>query len=376
MSPVSDDEIRSDAQVPLLASKPVTSSSWRRHVTGHNGLVLLLIVAKVMAAVASRVSQKIMLVPMKPFAYFVANLMALVYVVVYGLLLAAAYMLGRVTKDGVWSDHCLGIPKAKLILLGACDTVGSVLIAISASQLGGPFIVILGQAILPASMAVSYLLLGTTYSTVQGLAVGLVVAGVAVATALGPPTAGAHPPLFCLLMAASTIPYAISFTLKEQVFRERPGLHVLVVNFFSSVFQLCFAVMCLPVVSLPQFGGVPPTVLPAYVRLATRCVLGADSLELLAPAELDGVDTLMWTQCHYMPGPLLVYIVTNITMNILVLTVVKHAGAVLNFVLSTVATTLQYFAFVLDWPLLPRAKLAAANYVGFGCAVAGLVLYR
>ena len=30
--------------------------------------------------------------------------------------------------------------------------------------------------------------------------------------------------------------------------------------------------------------------------------------------------------CHHMPGPILVYICTNVTMNILVLVVVKHAG--------------------------------------------------
>ena len=52
------------------------------------------------------------------------------------------------------------------------------------------------------------------------------------------------------------------------------------------------------------------------------------------------------------------------------------AGNVLNFVVGAVSTTLQYFAFVLDWPLLPRSQLSPANYVGFMVAMLGLGLYR
>jgi hypothetical protein len=36
-------------------------------------------------------------------------------------------------------------------------------------------------------------------------------------------------------------------------------------------------------------------------------------------------------------------------------------GAVLNFVVGTVATTLQYFAFVIDWPLLPHTELSTGD---------------
>jgi hypothetical protein len=342
-------------------------------LTASNVFLTSLILFKVAAVVANRVSQRILLVPMLPFAFFVSNLLALAWTCLYGSILIIGSLSGCLLR--LWGPSCLGIRKWPLLWIGGWDFIGTMLTTVAVSRLPGPQIVLLGQVVLPMSMATSHVLLGSTFSLYQMAAVGIVISGVVVTTAA---SAGSSSSLFfCLLYAGGMLPYAIASTLKERLFRAHPDLPVVAVNFLTSVFQIAWSLAWLPVAAVPGLGGVPLAALPAFVAGALRCIAGQDHIPLHAPLETpDGTAVTDWTGCGAMPLPFLVYLTLNVTMNVLVLTVVKYGGAVLNFVVGTVATTLQYFAFAVDWPLLPRARLTAAHCGGFACALTGLVLYR
>lgn len=55
---------------------------------------------------------------------------------------------------------------------------------------------------------------------------------------------------------ASVLPSAVSFVVKELVFRKQPGLSVFAVSFYGSMFELLFTISFLPLSAIPDFGHV------------------------------------------------------------------------------------------------------------------------
>jgi len=113
------------------------------------------------------------------------------------------------------------------------------------------------------TMVASYFILKSTYSLKQIGAACLVLAGVGVA--LVPTIQDQHADsvdpaslqvFSALLYLASVAPSAVSFVVKELVFRREPGLNVFIVSFWGSLSELCFTILLLPLSAVPDFGHV------------------------------------------------------------------------------------------------------------------------
>jgi len=318
-----------------------------------------------------------MLVPMQGYGYFISNFAALCYVVVYFPMLFAAYFMGKVTTKGIFSDECLGVKQKKLVILGLSDSLGNILGLVSASYIPGNMIPIIAQCVIPLTMVCSFFLLKSRYSLWQVAYAIVVIEGVGISLIpqfgkiSSPSASGEFPVMFYVaIYILGLIPNAISFTVKEMIFKEHKDLNIFVVNSFSSLWQLVFTVLFLPIVSIPGFS--PDTKsfseLPNFVVVAFNCFIGNTLDEKRA----------LKNSCHPMPWPAVIYMAFNIGQNIFMLIVVKYGSAVLNFVTGAVALVGQHFAFTIQWvSFLPPDSIAMPwDLVGLYATLVGMVGYR
>jgi len=342
-----------------------------------NVILFGVLVTRILFSICNRVAYKIMLVPMQGYGYFISNFAAMCYVVVYFPMLFTAYFMGKVTTKGILSDECLGVKQKKLVILGISDSLGNILGLVSASYIPGNVIPIIAQCVIPFTMICSYFLLKSRYNLWQVVYAIIVIEGVAIALVpqfgniSKPSASGEFPVLFYVaIYIVGLIPNAISFTVKEMIFTEQKDLNIFVVNSFSSLWQLLFTVLFLPIVSIPGFS--PDTKsfseLPNFVRVAANCFIG----NTLDP------NRAALNSCTPMPWPAVVYMCFNIGQNIFMLIVVKYGSAVLNFVTGAVALVGQHFAFSVQWVhfLKPDQIAMPWDIIGLYATLVGMVGYR
>jgi len=260
--------------------------------------------------------------------------------------------------------------------LGISDSLGNILGLVSASYIPGNIIPIIAQCVIPFTIITSYFLLKTRYNLWQIVYATVVVEGVAISLIpqfanISQPTHGEFSVIFYVsIYIIGLIPNAISFTVKEMIFIEQPNLNIFVVNSFSSLWQLLFTILFLPIVSIPGFS--PDTKsfsqLPDFIRTASSCFVGITLDQSRDPSN----------HCDPMPWPAVIYMAFNIGQNIFMLMVVKYGSAVLNFVTGAVALVGQHFAFSIQWVsfLLPNSIAMPWDLIGLYATLVGMIGYR
>mmetsp|Transcript_24536 Transcript_24536/g.44495 ORF Transcript_24536/g.44495 Transcript_24536/m.44495 type:complete len:407 (-) Transcript_24536:169-1389(-) len=338
-----------------------------------------LILSRIVVSVGSRVAYKAMLGPSAPFTYLLGVWASLLYCLFYGVILILAMMFGA--SGPLW-PRTRGMPTSKFIVMGAGDSLACSLGLMSGAWLSGPLIVILGQFIVPLVMMTSWFTVGEKYTKAQILSTITIMFGIGM-VAIPSYTASPMHQLYTGLAIIGLVTSAVSFGAKEQILSQHHEVSILVVNFYGSVWQLVFSFLLLPLVSLPQLGGLPMEVLPDYVRLGWQCLSGSvGEIELLQPQwlEVDGAAVQMgaWSQCADATQPILIYCALSLLFSLVMLLLMKRVSAEVNFIAGTTALTLQYFAFARDWPMLPsvRVELSRVDYTGIATVVLGLLLYR
>lgn len=344
----------------------VDSAAVGRWITT-NAPVAVLLVATIAFGTINRVIYKIQLVPMGNYPMFLGWLLSVAYCVIYWGILYIRAWLGFITPEQY--DYK---KKYKFVLMGLGDAVGYVFGIFAARRVSGYLLVLLPQSMVPMTMVLTYFYLKQRYTWLQVLGVVLLIGGVVVSlipsirSAAHSSDTSAESSILTLVWAfvyiLSCLPNAISFTLKEDVFKDVPTMDIFMVNSMDSIWQLIFELLLFPLVCIPGFGGIPWNDLPAYMTDGAYCYLG--------------MNPTLTDDCRGMPWLNILYVVINLSWNISLLLLLKKGGAVLMFIASSVSMPLANLAFAISWPLLPALPLTWENGVSLVVVLAGLVIYR
>ncbi|XP_022951312.1 protein CLT2, chloroplastic [Cucurbita moschata] len=325
-------------------------------------IIVVTSVLTVLLATANRVLHKLALVPLKEYPFFLAQFTTFGYVIVYFSLL---YLRRRAN---IVTDEMISLPKSRFMVVGFLEALGIAAGMASAASLPGPVIPILSQTFLVWQLVFSVILLGRRYSLNQIAGCVIITAGVAVAVGSGS-NAGQMlsgvPPLWPALMVASSAFQAGASIMKEFIFIDAAtrlggkSLDIFVVNSFGSGFQALFVLLFLPFLS--NMKGIPVAKLPSYLMHGAGCFLNVG-------AERPG--------CGGAPLLPLLYVVTNLSFNITLLSLVKKSSAVISSLVVMLSVPVSIYILSLPLPYLPQgATLSPLFLTGSLMLVLGLALY-
>ncbi|GER47811.1 CRT (chloroquine-resistance transporter)-liketransporter 2 [Striga asiatica] len=314
-------------------------------------------------AVSTRVLQKLALVPMKEYPFFLAQFNSFTYVAVYFTVLCLRY------RTGITTDEMLALPKSPFIAIGFLESISLLSAMYAGAILPGPAIPLLYQTFLVWQLIFSSCFLGRRYSLNQILGCFLVAAGVIVAVTSGGNNGqmlSGIGPLWPMVMIASSAFQAGASIVKESVFvgartrlKGKP-LDVFIVSSFGSGFQALFILLLLPILS--NLKGIPISELPSYFKSGVGCFLNI------------GTNT---TGCDGAPLLPLLYIMSNLLFNISILNLLKASNAIVASLASRASVPIAILVLSLPLPYLPRGvNLSPSFLVGSMILMAGLVLYN
>ncbi|CAA0809105.1 CRT (chloroquine-resistance transporter)-like transporter 2 [Striga hermonthica] len=255
-----------------------TSSADGHPPSNHDADKKLAVVAwsatTLLLAVSTRVLQKLALVPMKEYPFFLAQFNSFTYVAVYFTVLCLRY------RAGITTDEMLALPKSPFIAIGFLESISLLSAMYAGAILPGPAIPLLYQTFLVWQLIFSSCFLGRRYSLNQIFGCFLVAAGVVVAVTSGGNNGqmlSGIGPLWPMVMIASSAFQAGASIVKESVFigartrlKGKP-LDVFIVSSFGSGFQALFILLLLPILS--NLKGIPISELPSYYKSGVGCFL-------------------------------------------------------------------------------------------------------
>ena len=155
--------------------------------------------------------------------------------------------------------------------MASLDAIAGFLAGMGAVWTAGAMQSLLNQSLIPCTMLMSYLILGTQSSSIQimGAIVILIGATVVLSPSLIAITIGSssdkqedqamfHHHLFvvigALVYAGSNLPYAISFAYKEIGFKDLNN-HVIHLTQWVSIYQMIFGFILMPLQAIPGLGS-------------------------------------------------------------------------------------------------------------------------
>lgn len=162
--------------------------------------------------------------------------------------------------------------------------------------------------------------------------------------------------MFSMVAALSTLPSAISFAIKEKIFRayrlshqnespvehQEPQLDVFIVNAHIAIVQLIATPLAIPINCV--LGQTHGQTLGTYIRNGILCFRG------VTPSSDVGCEA--WGCCRHAPTAYVAYIIVNVFFNVILLMLLRTASALWGFMCLKAVLPLSVFLFLLPWPLL------------------------
>jgi hypothetical protein len=264
----------------------------------------------------------------------------------------------------------LAFPRTKLAALGVFDTIYNLLSTWPVPAIGGPVSNVLSQSVVPLNLALSISVLRTRFTRLHYIGALMAVYGVLVRmipSLSGEAEAGGNATgisyvFWVLVMIASQIPAALSNVYKEVALKGAERLDVWYTNAVISTWQLGFGLVVLPLAALPfSPDHVDLSKLPQYAADATTCFMGGSLGPEYHCADEATSGVVLFA----------VFLVFNITYNLLSLAVMQEGSSALFVVAS--AVRLPLVDILLLWPWL--AGVATATFTIFdGFALVALLL--
>jgi len=370
---ITDNLSKKNTSPPFPSAAPPTETS--KSNKGHIVALVAAISAVMFFGICNRLLYKMALKPLGDYVFFLAQLQTFGYCFVYFGTLAVRY------KAGLVSNEMLQVPRkmaGTFVAIGFVEAMSSLLSFISASQLPGVVLPLLGQTVLFWQVLFAITILRKRLGLSQIIGVTLVVSGVGLAawpstaTAAAPNILDHVNPIYALIFAVSMAFPAIDTILKENVFRQwrekwssgksgRADLDVFILNSFGSVAQAAFIFALLPAITAVRGMAIPD--LPSYLSAGWQCVRG-----ITPPCGAD---------CTGAPLIPILYVVFNLAFNVAVLQVIKQAGNVAMSLTMSAIVPATLFAFTLPLPYLDPAPPLGPNFLlGATVLMLGLGAYN
>ncbi|XP_064992895.1 protein CLT1, chloroplastic-like [Musa acuminata AAA Group] len=324
--------------------------------------VLAAAAVTVVLGTGNRVLQKLALVPLKEYPFFLAQFTTFGYLVVYFSILCIRYHTGIVT------DEMLSLPKTPFLAVGLLEALAAASGMAAGAVLSGASIPVLSQTFLVWQLLFSVIFLKRRYRFNQILGCLLVMVGVVITVTSGSvagmslKNAGIF---WSLLMITSFLFQAADTILKEMIFLDAAkklkggSVDLFVVNSFGSAFQALFICILMPFLS--KLWGIHFSQLPSYIRDGTACFLNIGSLS---------------KGCEGAPILPVLFVIVNMAFNISLLHLLKISSAVVSCLASTFAVPLAIYAFTLPLPYIGAASSLPTGFIaGAAVLVSGLLLY-
>ncbi|CAE7405095.1 crtp2 [Symbiodinium sp. CCMP2592] len=353
--------LETQLQRPL---REVDSQKWLAPLLTQYGFA----VGVVLTGCGNNIVKQIATRPLTHYTYILSLADAVAYLPVYGAILLTFLASGIVPGNQITFMWCRPGQRFPYFLLmvaaGFASAAADVVGMICTPYVTGPLHSLLSNCTSVYVALLSILLLRQRYSLLQVAALLFVLAAVIIGilpsfAKQDPTVSNQTNPFFALLLALSCIGNALSFILKEFLFKRydgwlmeeygqtsEKGLNIFVLNTHEAIAQLPFTLILVPL--NVAFGQTNGQSLVEYLKEATDCVFqstpdvcGSES----SHAEWAGKLTLM-------------YVVFNLCMNVTTLMAVKYGSALGTFVAlkAIFPVSMVLFAYV-QWPLLGKTDI-------------------
>lgn len=214
--------------------------------------------------------------------------------------------------------------------IAGLDTLAMLCSSLAAPVVAGHIQTLLNQANLPTTMLFSFLILAARYIWPQYVGALFIVGGAlfaAIPSVNDNTTHGGRETKAwgVIVYSLSMIPLSLSNILREYLFRGRKQLDIFYLMAWVSVFQFLFGFLCMPLLTIPAFGGTKFEDMPDQIILGWNCFIGNKVSDL---------------DCHEGVVPaafLLGYVILNFVVTILRLLLIKKASAVILQVTNAIA---------------------------------------
>ncbi|CBJ27236.1 conserved unknown protein [Ectocarpus siliculosus] len=326
--------------------------------------LLLSFTAMVFVSLANKVFQKLETIPMYNYPNFLNLFTTFVYIP-----FSFAYIIPMMRYGDTITPEQTSVPKRVFAVMGALDGVSGIMQIFASTYLGGSLIILLTQAAIPISMVTSKRLTGARYSVSQYTGATVVAAGIVIAIgpslAVGSSSGGGQELVWSMVLVASCLPMALSSVYKEMALGESE-LDPIYLNGWVAVFQF---LVCIPLAVPAALAGDPaisPLELPKNLWDGWMCYLGYNSVMIGEHPDNCWPDSPLYVT---------LYLMVNITYNILITLILKYGGANVLFLAMTICVPLGNVIFAL--PFVPgHQPLHATDILGLIFVMTGLVLYR
>jgi len=292
-------------------------------------------------AVANRVSNRILLAPLRAHTYFFAFVTSLLHLCAYSVWLCRRASLGLVT-DSMWlfvKDHPL-----LLVAFGVCEGVFFPLVFYAAARLPGGLVQVLNQMLIPFTVLFSAVLLRRRYTLGRLIGVATALTGVLL-FALDPVVAArSHVPVTFLNMTLCAGAYgmmALAMVLKEMVM----SMYSDASRTASYTDSKARPLDCALVLTIGTLGRFMTVLLgwPLFLKLTGKPIA----------AVLSGITSGMETLFQPSVIPLaLFYWLCNSGLSVLGLLMVRQSSASSTVLANVVALPLSALLFCCPLPLL------------------------
>ena len=343
--------------------------------------LLSVFLAMVVIGLGNKLFQIFQAIPMHNYPYFLNVLTTFVYVPV-----SFAYILPMLKWGTAITDEARRIPKRKFAVMGCLDSLAGIMQTFAVNYITNRgWNILLQQAAIPVSMAISRCFLRTQYNKWQYIGAAVTMAGiftVVIPSVVGGGGGGIDGGqlLWMGVMVLSCVPMCLSSVYKEKALGE-VDVDVVYLNGWVATFQFLVSlplafpsalVSKIPVRDIPGnlydglncFGGVNTRLHDTGGVTRAQCEAHANAL----PGCRD--------DCHAAPTFVSLYLVFNVIYNILIILILKLGSANVLWLAMTVMVPLGNVTFYFVPVALGRQPFKATDVVGLCVIMAGLITYR
>ncbi|KAN0036519.1 hypothetical protein ACTFIV_001817 [Dictyostelium citrinum] len=305
------------------------------------------------------------------YGFFLNQLTNYGYVPIFGLI-----VLYKILFTNDIPKETRSFPQWKFVIMGALDAVTGYFVVIGGIKTSGPLQQLLNQSVIPITMLLSFFFLKERYSLIQLGGALVIIGGVVVSLipSLTGGNSGGNILFYNFFFLISMVPYAFSNVYKVIGFSTVEDMDVWYLQYFDALYQSLVGTVLFPINNwLPPPSDMKFNQVIPQLEAGAKCLGGINTLveqfnsttgELL-PTSCNYNDNIGCDNCHNAWIIVLFYMAVNVSYNVFILLVLKHAGATVFSIANTLRlplTTIAFsFKFIMGSDATPFSGLSVAG---------------